>query len=56
MPITREQIEARLTELREGMANALATFNRFNGAVLECEHWIEEFDKSEQERTKLAAV
>jgi peptidoglycan hydrolase CwlO-like protein len=40
--VTREQLEKRLAELHAGREQALANVHAFDGAIQECQHWIDE--------------
>ena len=50
MAITRAQIEARVIELQAELANAKATFDRLNGGILDCEHWMSVVDTPSAEK------
>mgnify|MGYP001566969852 CR=1 FL=1 len=38
--ITRDQIEARLAQLKTERDAAIANINAYNGAIQDCEHWL----------------
>uniref|UniRef100_A0A6M3IEM1 Uncharacterized protein n=1 Tax=viral metagenome TaxID=1070528 RepID=A0A6M3IEM1_9ZZZZ len=47
--ITREAIEARLADLRAQREQLVGNLNAFNGAIQDCEFWLAEVDKAEQD-------
>lgn len=38
-------LEARLVELQQGRDQAMANVNAYNGAIQECQHWLDWLDK-----------
>ena len=38
--ITKELLQKRLAELQQGREQAIANVNAFNGAISECEYWL----------------
>ena len=57
MAIAREQLEARLAQLKEGVVQAQANLQVTIGAMQECQFWLEQMDEVEPRGNKpLAAV
>ena len=47
--MNREALEARIKTYRNDIIQLQANINAFNGAIQDCEHWLEELAKSEKE-------
>jgi hypothetical protein len=45
--MTREQIEARLAELRKELEQVYANVNAYLGAIQDCEYWLAQLDEEE---------
>jgi hypothetical protein len=45
--MTREQIEARLVELRKESEQLVANINAISGAIQDCEYWLAQLDAEE---------
>ena len=58
MQITKEMLEARLTQLRAGLAKAQADVNATSGAIEDCEYWLAEIsrEKPQDESAVLRVV
>ena len=49
MPITRDRLEARLTELKQNLEQIKQQFTATTGAIADLEYWLAELDKDNQE-------
>ncbi len=56
MEITKELLEKRLKLLAEQRALAQAQVYGYDGAMQEAQHWLEELEKTEEEKVKTADV
>jgi len=45
--MTREQLEKRLTELRQQLESVQANGNALLGAIADCEYWLKQLDAEE---------
>lgn len=50
--ITKEALEQRLKQLQTGRIQAVANLNAFDGAIQECQHWLDELNAAEAEKAK----
>lgn len=46
--VTKEKLQARLTELQKGRDQAMANVNAYDGAIQECQYWISQVEESEK--------
>jgi hypothetical protein len=54
--MNREQIEARLAELRKEMEQLHANANAVSGAIQDCEYWLAQIDAEEKPKSDLPNV
>lgn len=47
--ISKEALQERLGKLNQGRDNALATLQAYDGAIQECQHWIDYLEKQKKE-------
>jgi len=47
--ITREAIEERIKLLQSEREQVLISLGAYNGAISDCEYWLEELDKQDEE-------
>jgi hypothetical protein len=45
--VTRAQLEQRLADLKAGKEQAVANVNAFEGAIQECQHWLDAVNAAE---------
>ena len=50
--MTKEEIEARIVELKKLHTEALANLNAIGGAIQDCEFWLKRVIQQEAERSK----
>lgn len=50
--MTKEEIEARIVELKKLHADAIANANAIGGAIQDCEFWLRRIETKEAERPK----
>jgi hypothetical protein len=48
--VTRAQLEKRIAYLQDAYHQTVANAQALNGAIQECQHWLEELDKAEKEK------